>query len=219
VKDARARRLLATFVAHAPTNTLRCLLYRLLMGYRLGAGVRLGWGSVIAVDRFSAGVGVTVRRGNRFVGPISIELGDHTFVGRRNRIECGDAAADAAAAHMGYSRHFVTGEHSLINEGHLFDVLGTISIGRGTWIAGFDSQFLTHGAGTMNRDIVLGDECFVGSAVRFAPGSGVGRRVIVGMAAVVTKLLPDDEVVVGGFPARVLKARSADDSYRFQKTW
>ena len=216
---SQGRRLLALLIAHTPTSALRRAFYTLLMGYRFGAGTRLGWGSVIAVDRFSAGADMTLRRGNRFIGPITVELGDRTFIGRANRIDCGDAAADAKVAHMGYSRRFVTGADTLINEGHRFDVLGAISIGRGTWIAGFDSQFLTHGAGTMNRDIVLGEACFVGSAVRFAPGSGVGHRVIVGMAAVVTKRLAENDVVVAGFPARVVKARVANDGYEFQKTW
>jgi acetyltransferase-like isoleucine patch superfamily enzyme len=78
---------------------------------------------------------------------------------------------------------------------------------------------LTHGAGTMNRDIKLGDDCFVGSAVRFAPGAGVGDRVIVGIGAVVTKQLPENNVVVGGFPAKVIKIREADDEYHFEKQW
>jgi acetyltransferase-like isoleucine patch superfamily enzyme len=215
----RIRRLLAVLVGYCPTNTLRCFFYSYLMGYRLGANVRLGWGTVVAVNEFVAGANVTIRRGNTFVGPVTVELGERTFIGRYNKIECGDSAVDPKVAHMGYSRRFVTGANSLINEGHLFDVLGTLSIGNGTWIAGFDSQFLTHGAGTMNRDIKLGDDCFVGSAVRFAPGAGVGDRVIVGIGAVVTKQLPENNVVVGGFPAKVIKIREADDEYHFEKQW
>lgn len=219
MKRTQARRLLGSLIGHAPTNALRCGLYAALMGYRFGAKTRIGWGTVIAVDAFSAGANVTVRRGNRFIGPISVELGDRAFIGRRNTVECGDAAADLKVAHMKYTRRFVAGADTLINEGHLFDVLGEISIGRGTWIAGFASQFLTHGAGTMNRDIALGDDCFVGSAVRFAPGSGVADRVVVGMAAVLTKRFTQSDVVIAGFPARVIKERTEDDGYAFKKTW
>jgi acetyltransferase-like isoleucine patch superfamily enzyme len=120
---------------------------------------------------------------------------------------------------MQYAREFITGRDSLINEGHLFDVLGRITLGNGSWIAGFASQFLTHGAGTMDRDIVIGDDCFLGSAVRFAPGSGIGSRVIVGMGAVVTKRLAPDNVVVGGVPAKVLKERQQQADYVFEKGW
>jgi len=168
----------------------------------------------------SAALRITLyRRGTCFIGPMSVDLADRTFIGRFNKIECGAGAADARVAHMNYTRRFQTGSNSLINEAHLFDVLGTIDIGRGSWIAGFSSQFLTHGASVMNRDICIGEDCFLGSAVRFAPGSSVADRVIVGMGAVVTGNIPDSDVIVAGLPARVIRVRDESDNYRFEKTW
>jgi acetyltransferase-like isoleucine patch superfamily enzyme len=202
-----------------PGSGVRTLAYRVLLGYSFGQGSRVGWGVMIAVDSFRAGKQVTIRRSNRFIGPIRVDLGDKTFIGRYNKIECGDNAGDASLAHMGYAREFLTGRDSLIHESHLFDVWGRISVGDGSWVAGFASQFLTHGAGTMNRDIVIGDNCYLGSAVRFTPGSGVGNGVMVGMGAVVTKRIEDDNVVVAGLPAKVVRARGPDDGYSFSKVW
>lgn len=219
MKNTKLRKITALAISMLPGSALRTTAYSLLLGYSFGAGTRLGWGVVIAVDSFRAGKQVTVRRKTSFMGPIRVELGDKTFIGRFNKIECGDNAADASLAHMQYAREFLTGKDSLVNESHLFDVLGRIQIGNGSWVAGFSSQFLTHGAGTMNRDIVIGDNCFLGSAVRFAPGSGVGNGVMVGMGAVVTKRLPENDVVVAGLPAKVIKARTADDGYVFNKVW
>lgn len=215
----KIKKILALVIAVLPTSALRVGLYRALLGYRFGPGARLGWGVTIMVDSFHAGAHVVIRRGTGFSGPIRVELGDKTFIGRYNKIECGDNAGDASQAHMNYARAFITGRDSLINEGHLFDVLGRIEVGNGSWIAGFNSQFLTHGAGTMNRDIVIGEQCFLGSAVRFAPGSGIGNRVIVGMGAVVTKRIAENDVVIGGLPAKVIKARGDEDGYVFQKGW
>lgn len=219
VGNPKLRRLLALAIAHLPLGGLRKLGYVWLLGYRFGAGTRLGWQVQIAVDSFEAGADVTIRRGTTFIGPITVRLGDKAFVGRYNKIECGDGAAHGNVSHMNYARRFIVGSNSLINESHLFDVLGEIRIGDGTWVAGFGSQFLTHGAGAMNRDIAIGAESFLGSAVRFAPGSGVGDKVIVAMGAVVTKRIQEHQVIVGGVPARIIKVRADDDKHAFTKTW
>jgi acetyltransferase-like isoleucine patch superfamily enzyme len=213
------KRIAAMLIAWVPTSTLRILLYRLLPGYRIGPGCTIGRGVVIAVNSFTAGAGVLIRRGTSFNGPIDVVLADKTFIGRFNRIECGNGAVGASVRHMAYTRRFETGFDSLINEGHLFDVLGTIRIGRGSWVAGFNSQFLTHGIGVMDRDITIGEGCFVGSAVRFSPGCSIADRVIVAMGAVVTKRFPDCNVVLGGLPARVIRARAQGDEHHFEKSW
>lgn len=215
----KMKKALAYAISMLPGSGLRTACYRMFFGYRFGAGTQLGWGAVIAVSQFVAGNGVVIRRGNHFIGPLKVTLGDKAFIGRFNRIECGDSAADPKMAHMNYAREFIAGEDSLIHEGHLFDVYGRIRIGKGSWVAGFDSQFLTHGAGTMNRDIEIGEYCFLGSAVRFSPGGGIGNNVILGMGAVVTKQLAQDNVVVGGVPAKVIKQRDAEDGYVFKKVW
>lgn len=218
---SKLKKILALAIAHLPSGALRLAAYRNLLGYRFGPGCQLGFGVLIAVDSFEAGADVRIRRNTSFMGPIKVRLGDKTFIGRHNKIECGDNAGDASQAHMQYAREFITGHDSLINEGHLFDVLGRIQLGNGSWIAGFASQFLTHGAGTMDRDIVIGDQCFLGSAVRFAPGASIGNQVVVGMGAVVTKPLAHDNVVVGGVPAKVIKQREAEAEadYVFEKGW
>ncbi|MDB4985332.1 MAG: hypothetical protein JWN04_510 [Myxococcaceae bacterium] len=216
---SKLRRALAAAVCVMPTSSLRKALYTKVLGYSFGAGTRIGWGTQLAVDSFAAGEGVVLSRGNLFVGPIKIVLGDRVFFGRNNRIECGDAAASPEVAHMKYTRTLIIGDDALVNDGHLFDVLGTIHVGKGTWVAGFDSQFLTHGASAMNRDIRIGEKCFLGSAVRFAPGAIVGDRVVVAMGAVVAKQHREDDVVLGGVPSKVIKQRSPDDQYVFNKTW
>ena len=215
----RLRLALGTLIGWLPTNTLRIAAYRLVMGYRFGSGVRLGHRVTIAVHRFEIGDESGIRRSNSFVGPITVEIGKKVFIGRYNKIECGESAASPSVSAMNYSRTIRFGDECLINEGHLFDVLGLIAVGKGTWVAGFASQFLTHGASAMDRDITIGERCFLGSAVRFAPGSGLGNDVVLGMGSVVTKRVEGDMAVVAGVPARMIKQRSTNDVYRFTRTW
>ncbi len=206
-------------IAWTPLEPLRRLMLNLVPGYRIAPSARIGWGVVIAVNRFVCGERVVIRRGNSFMGPFDVELADEVFIGRGNRFECGDAAADPSQAHMGYARRLIVERKALINDSHLFDLLGEIRIGEGSWVAGFQSQFLTHGAGAMERDIRIGRGCFLGSAVRFAPGSGVGDACMVGMGSVVTKRLDVDNAVIAGVPARFLRQRESDGDYRFEKHW
>jgi acetyltransferase-like isoleucine patch superfamily enzyme len=211
---AKARRLMAALIAWLPANGLRCAGYRLI-GYRLGRGTRIGLGTVIACTAFETGPGVTVGRGNRFTGPFSATIGCGTFIGRHNRFDCGDVAALPAKAHMHYARRLVIGEEALIHEDHLFDLYGEIRIGDGTWIAGAGSQFWTHGASAMDRDIMIGSGCYLGSAVRMAPGTAIADRCVLGLASVVVSRLDQPDSVLGGFPARRLRAIGPEDGRSF----
>jgi acetyltransferase-like isoleucine patch superfamily enzyme len=92
-------------------------------------------------------------------------------------------------------------------------------LGRESWIAGCGSQFWTHGISVMDRDIVIGEECYIASAVRFAPGSGIGNKVIVSMGSVVAKKIADDNIIVAGVPAQKIRDRDPEDVYKFGRYW
>jgi len=215
----KARKGLALLISLAPLNALRIALYKGLMGYRIGRGCTIRLGVMIDVQSFDMGDGSHIGRKSIFMGPISVRIGKNVYVGKANQFIGGDSTADPRRAHMNYKRMLVLGDDSLVHEGHLFDVYGLVDIGKGTWVAGFQSQFLTHGASAMNRDIVIGERSYIGSAARFTPGSGVGDEVIVAMSATVTQVIPDHRVVIGGVPAKVLRQREEADQFRFEKHW
>lgn len=204
----RWRKALARIIAALPANGWRVTCWRLL-GAQLPRGTRIGRGTVIACSAFRAGSGVSIGRNNRFTGPFAIIIGDGVFIGRGNRFDCGDVAASPAKAHMGYARRMTVGAGSLIHEDHLFDLYGAITIGAGTWIAGVGSQFWTHGASAMERDITIGAGCYLGSAVRMAPGTAIGDRCVLGLGSVVVSRLDRSDCVLGGFPAKVLRTNDA----------
>jgi acetyltransferase-like isoleucine patch superfamily enzyme len=62
-----------------------------------------------------------------------------------------------------------------------------------------------------NRPIVIEDGAWIGAGAIILPGVTVGRRSIVAAGSVVTKDVPP-LTIVGGNPARVIKAIEASDS-------
>ncbi len=96
-------------------------------------------------------------------------------------------------------------ENSRISSRHLFDVAGSIIIGENSHIAGANSQFWTHGASVTKRNIHIGKNCYIGSAVRFKPGASIGNGNIVGIGSVVTRNFNSENVMIGGNPATILK--------------
>ena len=57
---------------------------------------------------------------------------------------------------------------------------------------------------TEEPPIVIGDHCWLGSNSIILPGVTLGKHVIVGAGAVVTKSFPDG-VILGGVPAKVIR--------------
>jgi acetyltransferase-like isoleucine patch superfamily enzyme len=193
--------VLAALISIVPINALRVLGYRLL-GYKISG--RIGFGTVIAVSEAhieKCKIGIF----NLFVGPMKVEIGEGASIGDRNTFSCGFWTAQEQYRDKNYARSLQIGTNTLITSGHYFDIAGSFVLGDGSWIAGIGSQFWTHGAGATDRDIQIGRDCYIGSAVRFAPGSGVGDKVIVAMGSVVTKKFDISKAMIGGVPAKVLK--------------
>lgn len=193
--------IVAAVISILPLNALRILGYRLL-GYSISG--RIGLGTVIGVSAAridDARIGAF----NWLVGPISVEIRKGAVIGNRNVFTCGLWTADSKFRESNYGRSLRVGSNTLITTGHYLDLAGSFELGDNSWLAGAGSQFWTHGARVEDRDIVIGRDCYIGSAVRFAPGSAVGNNVIVAMGSVVTRKFPDDDAMIGGVPAQVLK--------------
>ncbi|MFZ5818813.1 MAG: acyltransferase [Chloroflexota bacterium] len=197
----KVKLVLAVLVSIMPFNALRLLGYRLL-GYKISG--RIGFGTVIAVSEArieNCKIGVF----NLFIGPMKVEIGRNARIENRNTFSCGFWAIQEQYRYRRYARSLQVGVNTLITSGHYFDVAGSFVLEEGSWIAGVGSQFWTHGAGATDRNIQIGRDCYIGSAVRFAPGSAVGDNTIVALGSVVTKRFTETKVMLGGVPAAVLK--------------
>jgi acetyltransferase-like isoleucine patch superfamily enzyme len=211
----RSRAFTALAISLIPLNRARVWLYKHLLHYEISPDARIGFMTVIACDQFRAGRRLSLGRSNRFIGPFRVDIGDEVIIGRFNLFSCGPTAVDPEKAGMNYARRFVVGDSVLINDGHYFDVYGKVEIGAGTWVAGMGSQFWTHGASVMDRDINIGEGCYLGSAVRFAPGAGLADRCVLGLGSVVVSRIEEDDAVVAGFPAKKIRNISPDDNRQF----
>jgi acetyltransferase-like isoleucine patch superfamily enzyme len=194
--------VLAILIGLLPLNALRVFGYRLL-GYRIQDS-RIGFGTIIAVDEAiieSARIGPF----NIFVGPMNVHIHRGASIGNRNEFICGYWVLRDEYRHAHYLRSLEVCDDALITSRHYFDLSGSLLLGERSWIAGIDSQFWTHGAGVKERDIKIGADCYLGSAVRFSPGSSIGDHIVVAMGSVVSGALPERNALIGGVPAKVLK--------------
>lgn len=196
---------IAVLISILPLNGLRVLGYRLLFGYRI-IGSQIGFGTVIAVDNVSM-VNARIRFFNLFIGPMKVRISEGASIGNRNTFSCGYWVLQEQYKDFNYTRTLDIGKNTLITSSHYFDVAGTFKLGDGSWIAGIGSQFWTHGAGVRERDITIGTNCYLGSAVCFAPGSSIGNNVLVAMGSVVSNAIKIDNALLGGVPAKVLKEK------------
>ncbi len=194
---------LAILVGFLPLNFLRVLGYRLLFGYRI-ASSRIGFGTIVAVDEFSlsrAKIGFF----NLFIGPMKVKIAEGASIRDRNTFSCGYWVLREENRDLNYARTLEIGADTLITSGHHFDLAGKFKLGDRSWVAGIGSQFWTHGIGVMDRNIEIGSDCYLGSAIRFAPGSSIGNDVLVAMGSVVSGKINANNALVGGVPAKVLK--------------
>lgn len=196
--------LLAVVVSAIPCSRVRAALYGLFFGYSVSQEAILGPFAIIAVDQARIG-SVRIRGMCIFRGPYRLEIGDRTVIGSWNSFECGEWAAEATYADAGYARECRIGADCLVTAGHFIDTTGGFAIGDRTWIAGRGSQFWTHGAGADDRSVAIGDDCYVGSRVIFAPGSAMGDGCLAMPGCVVTRRLEARNALVGGVPASVVR--------------
>jgi len=198
----KLKAVLAAVVSILPMNFMRVWGYRLL-GYKI-MDCRIGFGTLIAVEAArleKCSIGLF----NLFIGPLSMLVQEGASIGNRNTFACGFWTTRQENSHLNYSRSLSIEHSALITSNHYFDVAGSFILGSGSWVAGIGSQFWTHGAGVLDRDIRIGSECYLGSAVRFAPGSAIGDAVIVAMGSVVAKKFGESHALIGGVPAAILK--------------
>jgi len=136
--------------------------------------------------RVTLGAGVRLAPNVSFANGERIAIGAHSHVGARSSLWAGDSTG-----------RITLGHHALL--------------GPEVFITASDYQF-EPGIPVMDqpkneRDVVIGDEVWLGARVFVVAGVHIGDHCIVGAGSVVTKSLPPDSIAVGN-PARVVGRRS-----------
>lgn len=203
--------MMAFIAGYLPFHWLRTFAYRLFFGYAIH-GARIGFGTIIAVSAAKLDH-CQIGRFNQFVGPMQVEIADAVRIGDQNKFICGGWTLQFGEQ---YARHLAIKERASITSAHYFDVCGSIELGAGSWVAGIGSQFWTHGPGVKKRYILIGKDCYIGSAVRFAPGASLGNGITVAMGSVVSKRFSRELLLIGGVPAVVILSHYNWKQYRDQ---
>jgi acetyltransferase-like isoleucine patch superfamily enzyme len=203
-----------------PWKLKRWLLQR-SFGYEIDGSARIGlaWvypkrlrmGKETRIDHFTVAIHLD-----------SIELGDHSTIGRSNWITGHPGDSDRHFTHQKERRsQLIVGEHSAITKRHYLDCTNEIKVGRFTIIAGHQSELLTHSidvlAGRQNsKPIEIGDYCFLGTRCIVLGGARLPSQCVLAAGAVLTKEFDASYSLYGGVPARLLKEIPKEAKYFYR---
>jgi acetyltransferase-like isoleucine patch superfamily enzyme len=191
-------------------------------GYRLHPTSRIGL-SWVFPERL-------VMEANTSIGNLTVcknisllHLHEHALIGNGNWI---------TGFPLGPSAHFasetdrrpelIIGEHSALTHRHLIDCTNSVTIGRFTTFAGFQSQVLTHSidiehSGQASAPIRIGDYCFVGTNSVLLGGSALPDYSVLGAKSLLNKAFSGTYHLYGGVPAKQLQALPREYAY-FNRT-
>lgn len=192
---------------------------RRLLGARIGAGSRIGFGTILRARKID--IGASVR-----IGPFSYLSGDTVLIGDDSRvrplsiirafaIQLGNdvhiAPTAIVAGRMNPECRICIGDHSRIFPFCWLEPGEGIVIGRHVGIGGHGLIF-THGAwpdylkgGPVSYGpVVIEDDVWLPWRVFVMPNVTIGTRAIIGAGAVVTRSVPAGALAAGA-PAKVIR--------------
>jgi acetyltransferase-like isoleucine patch superfamily enzyme len=213
-------------IAFLPSS-IKCFLYRHVYGYNIGSGVRIGL-SIIDAAGCQIGDNVTIGHLNLVIQTNRFEAGEHTRIGHLNIFRGGDEIRLGRYSEVvrfneinsilepdvvnPVDPRFSLGDGSVITTQHKIDFTDRVQIGKRVILGGRNSSLWTHNR-QMTKPIIIGDNCYLGSEIRIAPGGAIPADCIVGIGSVVTKALEESGTLIAGVPARA--GRALDETGRF----
>ncbi|HEX8723369.1 MAG TPA: hypothetical protein VF736_22315 [Pyrinomonadaceae bacterium] len=204
---------------------LKRTLYRRLFGYRIGRRVRLGF-SVIDAGECEIADDASVGHLNLVIGVGRLRVGDHARIGQLNVIRGGDEVSIGRYAEIlrmneinsipdpwvdnPTDPRFSLGDGGIVTAGHKIDFTDRVEIGRRTILGGRNSSLWTHNR-QRTRPVLIGEQTYIGSEIRVAPGGVIPSRCIVGIGSVVTGRIEGEYALIAGVPARRVKQLGDED--------
>lgn len=201
-------------------SPLKILAYRLLLGYRIGRGVRFRFGGIVVGKVVEIGdfveIGfLAVVQGRR------IKIGRHSSVGVMSYVTCetieiGEDARIREQVYVGGPQlpesRFVLGSRTIILQLAFINPTKPVIIGDDTGIGGHCLIF-THGVWLSALDgypvtyepVTVGKSVWLPWRVSLMPGTTIGDGTVIGANSVVSGTIPPNSMAVG-FPARVIRS-------------
>lgn len=212
------RLALLALVSILPSFVLRPI-YRYVFGYSIGKRVRFGF-SIIDAAECEIGDDVSIGHLNIFTGSKRLIIGDHSRVGHLNVFRGGDEIRLGRYSEVvrlneinsipnpdvrnDYDPTFVLGDGAVVVASHKIDFTDRVQFGKRVILGGRNSSLWTHNRQS-TLPIVIGDNSYLGSEIRIAPGGGIPKNCVVGIGSVITKNLSGEYKLIAGVPAEVIK--------------
>jgi len=217
-------------IAFLPSFLIRPC-YRLFFGYRIGKRVKIGF-SIVDVRDCQIDDDVRIGHLNVIMRVDKLCIGDHVRIGHLNIIRGGDevrlgryseiirmneinSIPDPDVVNPTDPR-FLLGDGSIITASHKIDFTDRVEIGRRSILGGRNSSLWTHNR-QRTRPIKIGSLSYIGSEIRVAPGGVIPSRCIVGIGAVIISELKDEGYLIGGLPAKPIKALTEEDQFLIER--
>jgi acetyltransferase-like isoleucine patch superfamily enzyme len=215
----RKIKLLFLFLLAFLPSFLKCPLYRLFLGYKIGSNVKIGF-SIIDVEKCEIQDDVRIGHLNLLTSTKQLFIGDHTRIGHLNIIRGGDEVRIGRYAEIlrlneinsilnplvsnKIDPRFLLGDGSVITTSHKIDFTDKVEIGKRVILGGRNSSLWTHNR-QQTMPITIGDYSYIGSEIRIVPGGEIPPKCVVGIASVITKKFIEESSLIAGVPAKVVK--------------
>src|SRR5438552_7745782 len=204
-------------------SPLKRLAYRWLLGYRIGKGVRFGFGGIVVGKSVDLGDHVEIGL-LAIVQGRNISIGRHSSVGTMSYVSCetiriGEDAKIREQVYVGGPQlpesRFELGSRTIILQLAFINPTKPVVIGDDTGIGGHCLIF-THGVWLNALDgypvnyepVTLGKSVWLPWRVFVMPGTTIGDGTVIGANSLVSGNIPPSSLAVGS-PAKVI--RSAPD--------
>ena len=221
----RTVRLIGLAMAGILPGFLKIPVFRLVFGYRIGRGVRIGV-SLVDAREVDLGDGTRIGHFNAILRVGRVETGRHARIGTLNLIRGGERVriGDYASV-MRFNVLNAIPDHDCTTEpvsvlemdvgavivsGHRVDFTDTVTLGKNVIVGGRNSSLWTHNR-QQTAPIRIGNFCYLGSEIRIAPGGELPDRCILALGAVLSGRIDSPGSLVGGVPAKVIRPLSAED--------
>ena len=212
-------------------NALKKPLYRVVFGYRLGPGVRIGL-TLLDAEQVDLGEGTHIGHLNAIVRVGRFQTGRQTRIGTLNIIRGGERVSLGDYAEVmrlnvlnAIPEHDCTTEPvsvlelatgAVVVSGHRIDFTDRVRLGKNVIVGGRNSSLWTHNR-QETAPITVGDFCYLGSEVRLAPGATLPDECILGLGSVLAGEIKEPRSLVGGVPARVIRPLDEKDLARIRR--
>ena len=202
---------------------MRRRLLNLFFGFKIAPSARIGF-SVVLSRQLEMAAGSRIGHLNFCSSLTLLRLAEKSAIAHKNWISCTPEGPDVPFFKLDVDRHsaLILGRSTNISSRHHIDCSGTITVGDFVTIAGWGSQFCTHGIDIRtNRQrsgtITIGDYCFVGTRSVLLKDSVLPDFSVLAAGSVLNKRHQDAYSLYSGVPATKVRELESSSLY-FSRT-